>query len=238
MLVTSIYQIAKDLVSLAWGHKRVALEAGLIAMLLLLGWRHDSDRKKLEQDAAQAHGLAADLSQQITIKNNELQILKRNAAGETIYTQVYVPPEGYVTISEKEKLSMQKQLADLGAQLKDALASGNLGAVNDIRKKINDLGSATIVDVHDHGFTLKPGFGMDWANEGLKPRLDFKWYFWRRYGLIFGGSANGVGPGISRHLDDLLPGRPNNLEIFAGYNVITFNGYRPRTSVIGLRIGF
>lgn len=218
----SFYQILKNIFVLAWGHKREAAEAILVFAFLILGWRYNVDKKKLQQDVSEAHGLAANLSQQITFKNNELETVKRDSNGKIVYRNVYVPPEGSVQIDQQKKDALQAQVDDLTARLKVAVSNGNTKDADKIQKEISNVDPGLAVTIVDHGWAMKPGYGLDWANQGIKPRLDFKWAYYKRYGLIFGGGENGVGPGISRHIDDLVPGNFSNLEVFTQWSAVRF----------------
>jgi len=232
----SLYQMAHDLTVWAYDNKRAAAEVILVIALLVVSYRFNAERQKLLADAAKSQGLAADLSEQLTLKNNELTTVKRDSEGKIVYKDVYVPPEGYVTISEKDRDQTQQKISALTDQLKAALAKGDSKDAQKIEGQISDANNSTIVTVHDHGFTVAPGFGLDWANNGTKIHADVKWYYWGRWGALLGGSANGVGPGISRHLDDVLPWHPRNLEYFVNYNFILNAPGRPIST--GFRVGF
>lgn len=235
--MVSIYQILKDLAALAWHHKRTALEVSLVAVLLFVGWRGDRARSRLEQEKREAEGLAAGLQQQITLKDGELEVLRRDSNGNTHRERVYVPPEGYVVISEKERSALQDKLNSLSQALKDAIARGDSRAADELRRRIDEAGSDTVIKVHDHGFVFRPGGRVDYANEhGLALGLDIKWYFWKRVGLVAGGTRNGIGPGISYHLDQLPYLHPRNLELFFNYNVILNSPQHPIAG--GLRFDF
>lgn len=235
--MVSLYQILKDMAELAWHHKRSALEAVLVAALLFVGWRSDRAQSKLRQEKQVSDGLAAGLQQKLTISENQLEILRRDANGKVVYEKVYVPPEGYVVVSEKERTALQDKLNTLSQALKDALAKGDSTTADAIRKQIDKVGSDTVYEVHDHGFVFRPGARADYANgNGLGLGLDFKWYFWKRFGAVFGGSKNGIGPGISYHLDQLPVLHPKNLELFFNYNVILNSPQHPVAG--GLRFDF
>jgi hypothetical protein len=90
--------------------------------------------------------------------------------------------------------------------------------------------------VKDFGFTFKPGFGAEWAGYGIQPRLDAKLAYYKRYSLIAGGSRNGLDVGVSRHLDDILWGSPNNIEAFIVWKFIRM--YGAQAIALGIRANF
>jgi hypothetical protein len=183
-------------------------------------------------------GLESDLKQKITIANNQIEILTREN-GEVKRKKIYVPPEGSVVIKKKDIEARDKALAELYAALKDTSLDRDAikRRIEELLKNKTEEGDEEIV-VKDKGFTFRPGYGLDFANSGIKPRLDFKFAYWQRWSTIFGGSPNGVGPGISRHVDDIIWSKLTNVEIFAGYNFITFDGRQGKYGVIGIRSNF
>lgn len=224
--------------ALIWAvtHKRLVAEAFLVLILCVGGWLYNRQQRIMADEKAKAEGLAADLREKITMANNELVRVSRDAEGKIVYKRVYVPPEGSVVITQKEEAALRAKMAELADKLAKAIAKGDATEAERLR---NEMGRAGDVDVKikNKGFTLKPGFGFDWANQGVKPRLDLKWAYWDRYSLLVGGSANGLGVDVSRHIDDIMWGRPQNVEIFAGYKFFRF---RPETTAWagGLRANF
>ena len=97
-------------------------------------------------------------------------------------------------------------------------------------------GSDVTVIVKDKGFTLRPGFGIEWAGRGLSPRLDLKLAYYKRYSLLLGGGKDGMDVSASRHLDDILFWHPQNVELMAGWLFLPMEGNR--VPVIGLRSNF
>lgn len=230
----SVYQIMKDLTTWAWGHKRTAGELLLAAALAFL-WIKDQRAKAAQhKQELEAQGLAANLKEQITVRDGQIEVLKREN-GKVTYKNVYVPPEGYVVVKETDQAVLQSKLNELGQKLKDALAKGDSPAAAELRKEIDKV-TQTQYDVHDHGWVLRPGGRADYSNNnGLKLGLDFKWYYWQRFGFVFGGTANGIGPGISYHLDQ-LPTHPKNLEFYLNYNFLLNTPGHPIAA--GLRMDF
>ena len=236
MLTLTLAVIAR-FIRWCWTHKRTAAESALCLAFLFLGWRYNSDGARLRRQAAEAQGLAAGVSLQLKMTQNQLEISRRDASGKIVYRNVYVPAEGGVTIDQKERAASQSRLDDLAARLKSALAAGNAGLAGSLRTQIDQVDPSLAIKIQDHGFTVKPGYGFDWALAGVRPRLDIKWAYYQRYGLLVGGGANGVGPGISRHLDDVIWGHPANVELFFQWNAVRFYpGYAAYS--IGLRSNF
>lgn len=215
-------EMLKNAATWSWGNKRAAIEIAMVVALVFLGWRYNSDKALLHKQLEESQGLAAGIGLQLKITQNQLEITKRDAQGKITYRNVYVAPEGSVIVDQKEQSALLTQLDDLAAKLKAATAAGNTKEENAIQKQIDQIDPGLAVKVVDHGFTFKPGYGLDWANQGIKPRLDFKWYYLKRYGAIAGGGPNGMGPGVSRHVDDIIWGHPQNVEVFVQYNVVSF----------------
>lgn len=226
-----------NLIRWCWSHKRAAAELALAVALLILGWRYNSEKAAWQKQVSDANGLAAGIGLQLKITQNQLQIMRRDSSGTVTSKTVYLAPEGYVIIDQKQKDALEKKISDLTAQLNAAIASGDSKAISKINSQISQVDGGIAVTVVDHGFTFKPGYGLDWSNQGVKPRLDFKYYYYRRYGLIAGGGPNGLGPGISRHLDDIIWGNPQNVEAFLQYNAIRFYGGSANVTV-GVRSNF
>jgi hypothetical protein len=220
-----------------WANKRAVGEGVLVLSLVLLGWRYNSDRAQLHKQIEEAQGLAAGIGLQLKITQNQLEITRRDSTGKVTYRNIYVAPEGYVMVDQKEQSALQQQLGDLTDKLKAATKAGNTKEANGIQKQIDQINPGLAIKVVDHGWTFKPGYGADWANHGTKVRLDFKYFYWGRYGLIAGGGPNGFGPGVSRHIDDVIWGRPANVEVFAQFNALRFQSGTLQYTV-GLRSNF
>ncbi len=96
----------------------------------------------------------------------------------------------------------------------------------EIITKENEPNKPPEVKVKDWGFTANLGGGVVYSGK-FEPMLDLKWFYWKRYGLTLGVTRQGVGLGVSRHLDDVFLLR--NSEIC----VLYFNKL-----FIGLRLNF
>lgn len=93
-----------------------------------------------------------------------------------------------------------------------------------------------IVESKVMGFCFRPGIGLELGGMGLQGHLDAKLAYYNRYSLIFGGSRYNLGLGVSRHVDDWMFFKPQNIELFCAYNLLRANGLPPIT--IGFRSNF
>ena len=218
----------------ALGHTRIVLEGLLIILLVVLGWLYHRKAAQLDTFQQEASGLEAGLRQKITYAQNQLEVVTKDLTGKVIIKKVYIPPEGSVTVRVADYQKFMAEYKALLDKLKNAPAEERAKIEQAIKDKLKELGIGDEVIVKTHGWTVRPGLGLDWANQGTKIRADVKFYYWNRWSLLFGGSENGMGPAISRHIDDLIWGKLTNVEVFGGYNVIRFN----HSTVIsgGLRI--
>jgi hypothetical protein len=208
----------------AWKRPRLVLEGALVAALVVGGWLHNRTVRELQEAIGEAQGLEAGLRQQLTLKQNELETVTRDLTGKIIIKKVFVPPEGYVVIKKADMEATRKEYLDTIEKLKTASGKEREDLLRRLKELEGKLDQPDEIIVKKEGWTFKPGFGMEWANRGLKPCLDFKFAYWDRYSLILGGSENGAGVGASRHLDDLLWFHPKNVEWFIRYQFLRFNG--------------
>lgn len=93
-----------------------------------------------------------------------------------------------------------------------------------------------IIESKTKGMCLKSGLGLEIGNKGIQAHLDLKTAYWGRYSAIVGGSRYGLGIGVSRHLDDILWGKPKNIEFFGAYNFLRAIDLAPVT--VGVRTNF
>ncbi len=186
------------------GNLRLALELLLVAALLVAGWMYRRQERKLEAAAASYAQLADNLQQQITIKNGEIEVLKRKGE-KVIVKKVYVPVESPIIIHIPKP------------------TTGNPTP-------------EPVITLKRKGFCLRPGFGMEYGGKGLQGHLDAKWGYWDRYSGIAGGSRYNLGVGVTRHLDDVLWFRPQNIEFFLLYSPIRSEVVSPVS--IGVRSNF
>lgn len=99
----------------------------------------------------------------------------------------------------------------------------------EIITKENEPNKSPEVKIKDWGFTAKLGGGVVYSGK-LEPLLDLKWFYWRRYGLTLGATRQGIGIGITRHVDDVL--RFQNIEM------ICFASPNDNKFTIGVRFNF
>ena len=216
---------------------RLALELLLVTLLLLAGFFYNRLAAQRQQAEAVHAGLEKGLKAQLTLVRNQLQIVSKDANGKIIIRTVYVPPEGSITIKQKDFDKLMAEYKDLLTKLANAPEEQRKAIEEAIKKKLAEMGTPDEVIVKTWGLTFKPGAAVEFANRGLQPRMDFKWFYYSRYGLEAGGSPNGAGLTISRHIDDLVWGHPQNVEIFSGFNIIRFNNDASQI-VGGLRFNF
>lgn len=236
-LAAVVYALRAGL-SWMWAHKRAAGELVLALALLVGGWMYNRKTAELRQAAAERAQLADGLRGQITLRDGQIEILRREN-GEIIASHQYIPPEGSVVITQKDMRTMRERINELTNLMAHAASPAEFkklqAELDNLRAKLAE--SDVVIIVKDRGITLKPGYALDWSNHGIKPGLDFKLYYLGRYSAIIGGSENGVGPRISRHLDDVLWGRPRNVEFFIGYNFFRFQS-ADAAPIIGIRSNF
>lgn len=229
--------IDKIFEGLRWifSHLREVAEIALVSMLCALGYKLRSAVAHYETKLSTQKTLSAALSAQLRFANNELEISRRSANGAVTYSKRYVPPEGSVTISQKKV--NKKSMDQLGKEYQQAVARNDVISEHRLEKEMNKEINFISINIKDHGFTFNPGFRIDAGSAGISPGLDFKWAYWDRWGLLLGGSKNGVGPGVSRRIDDLFGGYFPNVEVFAQYSLFNFNSV-PEPFVAGIRSNF
>jgi hypothetical protein len=216
---------------------RVSMEALLLVCLAILGWQYNRKAQQLREAQQVASGLAAGLSQQLTIANGQIEVLKKQKDGKTVYQRVFVPPEGSIVVKEKDWSDLQAQYQSLKDQLAKAVTpEERQRLLDEISKLLAQMaGQGTITtEIKDKGFCFKPGFGYEYS-AGFSPRLDIKFGFFKRYSALIGGGRGGADVSLSRHIDDIVWGKPQNVEVFAGYRIIRIGG---AYYVFGLRSNF
>jgi len=221
----------------AWSHPRLAGEILLAAMLVITGWFYNRKVAELANAKLETGQLEDGLKQQITMVNGQLEILRKEN-GKLLSQHVYIPPEGSVVIKQQDlddlKGKYRKLLELLAAATTSAEREKLQAEINRLLALLN--GSDTTVIIRDNGFTFKPGFGMEWAGQGLSPRIDAKLFYYKRYSALLGVGKGGMDISASRHLDDILWGRPQNIELFSGWKFLRMPG--ASQLVIGLRANF
>ena len=94
LTLTKMGQVLK----LAFANIRITVEILLVAAIIIGGWMYNKQQQKL-LDIQASNGILADnLQEQITIKNGEIEVLKRKKDGKVEREYVYMPPEGWYRI--------------------------------------------------------------------------------------------------------------------------------------------
>lgn len=96
-LLLQLLKKAKLVISWAASNLRLFIEILLVAALFIAGWLYRVQERKLEAAKAEYGKLADNLQSQITIRDGQITILKRQG-GKVITNTVYVPVEGPVII--------------------------------------------------------------------------------------------------------------------------------------------
>jgi hypothetical protein len=205
-------------IKLAFANTRVAIEIAMVAALFIAGWLYNKKEAELAAAKAEYGTLAANLQNQITIRDNTIKILNRRKDGKVTTVTVYLPSEGGSTVTHST-----------------VPAQGTVIVKPPPGTPI-DLGNGTIVYIQDRGFTARPGFGLDFDGFKARPYLDMKLVYFKRYSAAVGGTTGGLGVTASRHLDDILFFHPQNVEFFVHYRVLRLgNG---SAASIGIRSNF
>lgn len=183
MKLPSLKKILKKtapLIKTMLGNLRTATEVVIVCVILFYGWKYNRKLDEIDSLRADMGKLADNLKEQVTIMDNQVEIVKR-IGGKVTIQKIYMPAEGGTVIS----------------------VSSSTGKV--------------VYKYNTKGFTLNPGGGGIWSGNGAQIYLDVKWAYWNRYSAVAGGSPQGAGIGISRHIDDILPGKLHNVELFMNY---------------------
>lgn len=234
-VISAIIKFLSWLVRSAISRPRLAIEIALVAAAITGGWLYHKKARELEMSRLEARGLEAGLRQKLRLSQNQLEQVTRDLTGKVVVRKVYVPPEGSVVIKQKDHRKLMDDYKDLLRQLASADGDGRRKIEDEIRRKLAEMNKDDEIVVKDRGWTLRPGAGWGWAGYGIRPRGDIKVAYWKRWGLLFGGGLGGGGPAISRHIDDIVWGKLQNLEIYAGWN-IPFQRDRRGWPSVGLRV--
>jgi hypothetical protein len=226
-----------DAVTWAIEHPRLTLELALVGLLLFIGWRYNRAQDELSKSRLESGQLEEGLRQEIRVRNGQLEVLRKEK-GKVVVERVYVPPEGAVFIKQKDLEELHKKYRELLARAGQATTPEERERLQrEIDRLMGELNKPdTEIVVRDKGFTLRPGFGVEWAGQGIGPRLDLKWAYYKRYSFLVGGGKSGADVSISRHIDDLVWGRPQNVEVFGGWKFLRMPG--ASQVVFGLRANF
>ena len=222
----------------AYNNARLFLELVLVAAILVTGWMYNRKTAELRQAELKAGQLADGLQSQIRLKDGQLEVLRRKADGTVSSETTYVPPEGYITIKETDLKDLRTRYEELLRKLATATDPDEIKRLKaEIDRILGTLKNPTVtVEVKDKGFCLRPGIAMEYGGMGLQLRGDLKLAYWKRYSAEVGGSKYGLDISASRHLDDILWGKPQNLEAWFGYKFLRMNDGNAVAG--GLRLGF
>lgn len=131
--------------------------------------------------------LEKELQSKIAVSEGKVKIIYRDATGEAKKLNVDIPPEGKVTIV--------------------TLSSGTLPSSNIIdnitTEKYSIENTSQVVIVKIMGFTFKPQFSI-YISENIKMNLNFRVFYYKRFGLSIGAYPNQA-ISIDRRIDDLIP---------------------------------
>jgi hypothetical protein len=205
----------------------------LVVALICSGiWFHRYNSEKQARQTAEiaAKGLPSGTLAEYILKNRELLEEVKNAKGKTVVKTVYVPDEGGVQVVTKEKEALQAKYNALMAQLLAAKTPSEITAIQkDLAGVANQIDQSTTVSVKTWGFTSRFGYGMIVSpsvkttipyNGGslslpVTPSLDWKWGYAGRYSGILQINPYFWGPGLTYHIDNLMPQflHINNLEL-------------------------
>jgi hypothetical protein len=210
------------------------IERGALILMIAVAayYIHRFDKERALKEAAQlaSKGLPPDVLAQYTFQNNKLIELVKNAQGKTEVKTVYVPDEGKITVVTKERDEAIKKYQDLLEQLKNAKTpeqtkkiEGELKAVSDGLNKAPDITATTwgLTSRFGYGMVISPGHSLTFTSTDgnhfklpVSPELDWKWGYYNRYSGLLQANIFYVGPGVTRHIDDITPRwmHVNNLE--------------------------
>lgn len=184
----------------------------LVVALLIAGvWYHRYNTEKLARVNADiaSKGLAADTLARYTLHDRELLQQVRDAQGRTVIHTIYVPAEGSVT----------------EVVTKPDVVSGVIIKPGATTVVVNDWG---LTSRFQYGLIIIPGSKVSLNYEGdnvslpAVPTLNWKYFYWHRWSALVGINPIFVGPGISRHIDDITPKFLHfdnaELGLFGGWN--------------------
>lgn len=205
----------------------------IVALLISLGvFRHlytvEKDAREVSQEALAK--LPANILARYIIQNRTLTAQVRDAKGKVVQKVIYIPDEGKVEVVTKEKDVLQQKYDEL---TKKIIAAKTPSEIETLKEQLNgvvqDINNNTTIQVRDWGLTSRFGFGLV-AGPGVKsslrttsgrnldvpiaPMLDWKYAYFHRYSATLQINPIFVGPGFSRHIDDITPNilHLNNLE--------------------------
>lgn len=222
------------------GNVKNTIIVALVIALGAFGFMYTREKKAHNELQAKIEGLPKDAKGQITIEKDNIKIVSKDKDGKIVYTDRYVPPEGSVVITVKEKEQLQNKINDLVDKIKKATTPELIKQLQDeLSNTKEDLDKMPDVVIKDKGFCHKAGAGVgyDFA-EKPSPELDVKLLYFKRYGAGIGSTLNEPFLYASRHVDDLSgPLGFSNLELWVGYGR-AYKDFSQDRILIGLRTNF
>ena len=237
-LIPKFGKAGKKAVKWAYNNTRLFVELVLVVLLVVVGWCYNRKAAELQKAKTEAGQLADGLQAQIQLKNGELEILRRRPDGTVSRDTVFVPQEGGATVQQKDMAELQKKYNEAQDKLAKSTSPEERKALQEEIARLSKELKKTelVVIVKDKGFCLRPGIGVEYGGLGLQLRGDLKVAYYKRYSVLLGGSRHGLDIGASRHLDDVLFWKPQNLEVWGAYKYLRMNGGNAVAG--GLRVGF
>lgn len=147
-----------------------------------------------------------------------------------------------VELQERQALRMVQIMGNLQRDLVRTKA----GKIKVVERFIPPEGGSEVIynkdktityNYHRFGLTFRPGIGLTYYEGRLLGLFSGKIAYAGRYGLVINGGSGGVGFGVSRYLDDLIPRwNPKNIEGFLDYQIIEFSSQEGSKLRLGVRI--
>ena len=150
--------------------------------MILAGWQYNLAKEDAQRARDEHATLEEGLRQKITIREGQIEILKRQKDGTVIVKRPYKPPEGSIVIRQKDLSEMRIRYRKLLEELKNAETPEERKKVEEKIEKVEEKLEDTNDDIElkNKGFVFRPGLGVDACRRGPKPSLDLKWVFWDR----------------------------------------------------------
>ncbi len=206
----------------------------LIAALVAAGsfsYLYNMEVENREAGELMREGLPKGVLAKYVIRNRELTKMVKDAEGKTRVVKIYIPDEGKVTVITKERDQAIEEYKEVLERLKTMTDEEEIRkAKKTLDGLIGDVNKPPEVIVKNKGFTSRFGYGMtigldsstevDLGNDRkldlpIMPMLDWKFVYWKRWSATVGVTPRDIGPGITRHIDDITPRKLNmkNLEL-------------------------
>ena len=194
--------------------------------------------------------------EKVVVYENRVIADIRRSSTVVEHIERYIPPEGKVTVSLGDTLTIPtytlteeaKQLIDKYNTLINQKYPGDLliyqqpstATIVIATDKLDNIIISTkttektlILDIQDRGFTFRPGLAAIYnlKEQKFEPAIDFKFYYFNRYSAIVAIGPITTGIEVSRHIDDIIS-KFKNTELFVGYSFTNSSIY------VGVRTNF